>query len=75
MKRLLTQLILLIAIAITSHANSAPKEGSEEQQLINEVQTVFNEGKYQDAYAKLEEYLKKQPHSIIVGNYYRTIFH
>jgi tetratricopeptide (TPR) repeat protein len=73
MKRLLTQLILLIAIAITSHANSAPKEGSEEQQLINEVQTVFNEGKYQDAYAKLEEYLKKQPHSIIVGNYYRTI--
>jgi tetratricopeptide (TPR) repeat protein len=70
MKKLL---ILLIAIAMTSQAFGAPKDSHEEQQLINEVQTVFAEGKYEEAYAKLEDFLEKQPDNIIVGNYYRTI--
>jgi tetratricopeptide (TPR) repeat protein len=70
MKNLFT---LLIAIAITSHAFGASKDSQEEQQLINAVQTVFTDGKHEEAYAKLEDFLEKQPDSIIVGNYYRAI--
>jgi tetratricopeptide (TPR) repeat protein len=72
MKRL-TQLILLIAVAITSHAHSAPKENSEEPQIITEARTLFTEGQHLQAYAKLEKYLKEQAHNIEVGNYYRAI--